>query len=284
MPSVFFEMLRSLIALGETRNLSQAVSQLGVTRQTIRRHIRELERLKGETLFEIRERQYRLTPAGELAMADSLKLIENSEAWLIGSLATAFELLSTAIEIDDNSWMYAQQHRLIDMWSMAPPILRRGAEAWTLATGMLEHEAIDQIRPYVLVYRKYRGEWLVVEIGEKSAYRTWLGLSLAKSELGRGLDLGEKYAPMIDYWRKPYQAALQSGGLWYEHLCVSMPRHRGEAPVPVNYQKLVAACKFADGEPAVLVFAARTDRINIPHVPQGRFVKNLPENLMEFEI
>ena len=98
----------------------------------------------------------------------------------------------TEILIDDESWMYAKQHPLIDIWSDAPPIIKRGFELWSQARGDLGSSKLDRIRPYLLVYRKYKGEWLIVEVGEKSAYGTWLGLSTAKSELGRGLDLGKK--------------------------------------------------------------------------------------------
>lgn len=284
LPSVFFEMLQSFVTLGETQNLSLAVERLGVTRQTIRRHIKELERLKGKKLVETKDRRYGLTREGELAMSESLLLIERAQAWLSGKLVTPFELLSTEIELSDDSWMYAQQHQLIGVWSMAPPILQRGAEAWLQAKGELGHEMMRRIQPYTVVFRKFRNEWLIVEVGEKSAYGTWLGISLAKSELGRNLDLGEKHRHMVAHWHNPYDAVLNNGGLWYEHVCTSLPLRLGGEPMPVNYQRLVAACRFADGEPAVAVFSARTDRIEIPHMPQSKFTENLPENLMEFDI
>ncbi len=59
-----FEMLRSFTTLASTLNLSRAVIALGSTRQTVRRHIQQLEELRGEQLFEVHDRQYVLTEAG----------------------------------------------------------------------------------------------------------------------------------------------------------------------------------------------------------------------------
>ena len=277
-------MLQSFVVLARTQNLSTTVETLDVSRQTIRRHVAELEQRAGEPLFDTTNRQYRLTDRGQKLMGDAEMLLERSVACINNTIASPFDLLGTEIFIDEVSWLYAQQHSLIDVWSAAPPIIQRGFEAWNQAKGRLDSPAFDQIRPYILVYRRYREEWLIVEVGDQSAYCTWLGKSTAKSELGRGLDLGEKFQPLVEYWRKPYNAVLGTGGAWYEHISVSVPRKLGGEPVPVNYQRLLVACKFPDDQPAIVVFAARTDKCDIPAMPSSLRVKNLPENLMEFEI
>ena len=61
---LLFEMIRSFTTLAKTLNLSHAVSELNSTRQTVRRHIAQLEAVKGETLFTLESRQYHLTEAG----------------------------------------------------------------------------------------------------------------------------------------------------------------------------------------------------------------------------
>ena len=284
LPPTMVEMLRSLVTLGQSQNLSFTTSELGVSRQTVRRHINQLEQLRGQTLFEVGNRQYRLTEDGKAAVSAAETLLSHIELWASGQAIGSVNLTNTEIEVDETSWMYAQQHPLIKLWSLAPPILKEGARAWSVANGSMEHPAFAKVRQYMLVLRKFQDEWLLVEIGEKSAYATWLGVPMAKSELGRKLDLGAKYDPMLTYWRRPYEAVLVNGGFWYEHISTSLPRHVGEQPVPVNYQRLVVACTFADGGRAIMVFAARTDRIEIPNMPKDRFLENKPENLMEFEI
>jgi len=277
-------MLQSFVTLAKTQNLSVTVDILDVSRQTIRRHVAELEERTGELLFDTSNRQYILTPRGERLMGDAEILLNNSVACVNNALVTPFDLHGTEIFLDEQGWMYAQQHPLNSIWCQAPPIVQRGFEAWTQGQGRLDSEAFERVNPYILVYRKYRGEWLIVEVGDKSAYGTWLGMPTAKSELGRGLDLGEKYQPLVDYWRKPYNAVLQTGGAWYEHISVNVPRYLGGKPDAVNYQRLLLACKFPDNQPAIAVVAARTDNCTIPAMPERLKMKNLPENLMEFEI
>ena len=64
-PSTLFDILRSFTTLANTLNLSETVEILGVTRQTVRRHINSLEEMKGIQLLELRNRRYYLTEAGE---------------------------------------------------------------------------------------------------------------------------------------------------------------------------------------------------------------------------
>ena len=284
LPPVFFQMLQSFVTLGKTQNLSSAVDILGVSRQTIRRHISELEDRVGEQLFDTSYRHYSLTTRGELFILEAENLLKTCQACMNNTQSTPLELLSTEITIDENCWLYAQQHPLINVWSDAPPIIKHSLDAWSHSKGQVVDTAFDRVRPYLLVYRKYRGEWLIVEVGDKSAYATWLGVSAARSELGRGLDLGVRYVPLVKYWRRPYDAVLRTGGLWYEHISVSAPRHVDGEPVPVNYQRLIAAGKFPDGQPAVFVFAARTDTCIVPNMPEALRMQNMPEHLMDFEI
>lgn len=65
------EMLRSFVVLADTLNLSHAVERLQTTRQTVRRHIKLLEERRGAPLFELRDRQYALTPAGKRALPEA---------------------------------------------------------------------------------------------------------------------------------------------------------------------------------------------------------------------
>ncbi|MEO1399352.1 MAG: LysR family transcriptional regulator, partial [Pseudomonadota bacterium] len=65
---LLFEMLRSFTTLAKTLNLSHAVSELNSTRQTVRRHIALLEEMRGEVLFDVVNRRYELTEAGQAAL------------------------------------------------------------------------------------------------------------------------------------------------------------------------------------------------------------------------
>jgi DNA-binding transcriptional LysR family regulator len=62
-----WNLLRSFVAVVETGSLSQAAAQLDITQPSISRHMRELERLLGETLFDRR-------PSGMVASERALAL------------------------------------------------------------------------------------------------------------------------------------------------------------------------------------------------------------------
>ena len=83
-----FEMLRSFTTLAETLNLSHAVVLLGSTRQTVRRHIQQLEEMRGEALFEVHDRQYVLTDAGDRSVREATQtasdlLSQNNSGFLL---------------------------------------------------------------------------------------------------------------------------------------------------------------------------------------------------------
>ncbi len=64
-----WNLLRSFVAVVETGSLSQAAAQLNITQPSISRHMRELERLFGETLFDRR-------PSGMVAQGRALALYD----------------------------------------------------------------------------------------------------------------------------------------------------------------------------------------------------------------
>ncbi|HYD98535.1 MAG TPA: LysR family transcriptional regulator, partial [Alphaproteobacteria bacterium] len=66
-------LIRSFVAVMQAGNLTQAAARLGLTQPTLGRHIREIERIAGETLFD------RL-PGGLRPTARAAALFERAEA------------------------------------------------------------------------------------------------------------------------------------------------------------------------------------------------------------
>ncbi len=64
-----WNLLRSFVAVVETGSLSQAAARLNITQPSISRHMRELERLLGETLFERR-------PSGMVTLGRAMTLYD----------------------------------------------------------------------------------------------------------------------------------------------------------------------------------------------------------------
>ena len=82
-PALLFEMIRSFVTLAQTLNLSHAVAQLASTRQTVRRHIQQLEKAMGAPLFTIENRRYSLTKVGVEALPEAaISLIGASCGWM----------------------------------------------------------------------------------------------------------------------------------------------------------------------------------------------------------
>ena len=283
LPSAFAEKLLSFATLAETQNLSHAVEKLGISRQSIRRHIRELESIRGDPFFEASPPRYRLTEAGKDAARAAADMVQQMQKWMCGEPVLPYELQKSSLEINDDLWMYTQQHHYLSLWDMAPPLIVHAATALTAAGGHIDHESMCKIRPYIIAARRYRGEWVITEIGDKSAFTSWYGAGAANSELGRRPSMGTTYDPIVSGWQRDYMIAFKTGSPMYHHLCHrSTPKY--DAPSrPVNYQRLISACKFADGELALVSVVARTNRIEIPHMPPEKFVPLTEQYIMEYE-
>ncbi len=283
-PPVLFEMLRSFTTLASGLNLSQTANELGVTRQTVRRHIDALEAIRGRKLFEISDRQYALTPFGAQALTEAKTVLAKANSWLAGEAVTQDGLAHVAHNLDDGSSFHAQQHPLNAVWSFGVPLMQQGAQIWVSSQAQLEHRAMKKLRPYLVVYRKLRDDWLCVEIGEKSSYATWLGWTWAKSAIGSSLQDDAMHTPSDRFVIEAYNAVNQNGSIRYDHVHTQLPRKKGEALNPVSYQRLVLACLFPNGQPALATLLARTDRIKIEGLDTTRIPATPKANQMEFAI
>ena len=171
-------MLRAFVCMSRNLNLSKTCEELGATRQTVRRHLNDLERIKGEQLFEVTDRQYRLTPQGEACLDGAKSLIIHLDAWSgQNSLTKNFsEGLESSRFLDaDGLEFLSQQHPVSKIALNGLPLLKRAFVAWGNAETQIEHTAMESIRPFSVLYRKGPAGWVFVDIGEHSAYAKWFG-------------------------------------------------------------------------------------------------------------
>ncbi|MGI9355383.1 MAG: helix-turn-helix domain-containing protein [Rhizobiaceae bacterium] len=284
LPASFTEMLRSFVVLARSLNLSQTVETLGVTRQTVRRHLSALEELRGEKLLILDAQRYKLTDAGETSLRMAENLLRQSRRWAGSNAGQLGGLSHAAVRDSDGGWFYAQQHPLNDVWSLAPPLLVVGLEAWANCRGQLESEALTSIRPYMIVYRRRAGEWLCVEVGEKSSFATWLGWTWAKSAIGIPVYDDPVHSDADQFLIEPFDHVSVFGGVWYDHVSTRFPREREGNPIPANYQRLVFATAFPDGSQAVVVLVARTNSLTIEGIDTSTILQTPAELLMEEDI
>ena len=132
-PGLMFEMLRSFLAVARSLNLSHAVSQLGSTRQTVRRHIETLQEIRAERLFDVVERQYILTEKGNDALPEAERMLELANAWLRRETWILDGLSSVRFESDAEVPYYSQQHPLDMIWTLGTPLVQTGLSSWIKA-------------------------------------------------------------------------------------------------------------------------------------------------------
>ncbi|MEM7290246.1 MAG: LysR family transcriptional regulator [Pseudomonadota bacterium] len=286
LPSTLYEMLKSFSTVASTLNVTHAANQLPVTRQTIIRHIMELEELLDCKLFELVDRQYALTKAGSDFVIPVNLLLNQTHFLFRESSKIVNGLSAIKAKIDGDYWYHAQRHPVVDIWTKAPPLIQHGMQAWVTAKSWLYSDAMDVIRPYLMVYRRYRDDWICVEIGEKSSYASWLGPDWAKSAIGLNFEDDPIKSDADKFMLVAHENVARTGSAWYEHISTKFARVEGGELIPINYQKLITPIRFPNGQPGITVLVARTNNVEISI--GGELLKNMPlmpeKDIMEFDI
>ncbi|MGC1503269.1 MAG: LysR family transcriptional regulator [Sulfitobacter sp.] len=261
-PALLFEMIRSFVTLASTLNLSHAVKELDSTRQTVRRHIAQLEAAMGAPLFLIEDRRYHLSGLGESVLPDAKDILGRGTLWLSGQARSVGMLQRLQASVGD--WdFYQQQQPLGKIWSDASLLLRETFRAWTMASGQIESKWFSHVRPYLIIYRQSDIGWICVEFGQKSVYVKWFGEDYARSSIGRPISkmpAGAEFSHLIYEAFDEVQAAQMAR---LDHVYTRMPRAGLEGLVPIAYQRLILSGFFPDGSPAVMSLVLPVDEVNI---------------------
>ena len=259
---LLFEMIRSFTTLAKTLNLSHAVAELNSTRQTVRRHIAQLEELRGEQLFCVSDRRYVLTEAGEAALPDARDLLLRAKAWGKGQTGSRGAL--QYLKAQEGDWIFYQQQQPIGrVWRDESVLLRETYRAWAMASGEIENPCLAHVRPYLMVYRHTDAGWICVEFGEQSAYVNWFGRDYARSSVGRPiarLPAGEEFGRILD---QAFHDIETTQAARLDHVYTRMPERHDERQTTMVYQRLMMAGFFPDRSPAVLTLVVPTLKVNI---------------------
>ncbi len=264
-------MLRSFVTLADTLNLSKAVKVLGSTRQTVRRHIDILEEIRGRRLFDIIDRQYRLTETGTRSLIEATALVARGDAWLAGNIQNISGLERIGHQFEQDQSFHSQQQHLSRLWTDGTALLQNGFLCWAKAGGFIEDPALAPIRPHLLVYRLHRHGWQCVELGEKSVYAFWFGWKWVKSNVGQivGDNLfGARFAESI---LQTYQEVYESGGVRLDHIHRVSSRGTAEPTLASSYQRLLLGSTFPNGEYALIVLTDLTQNVKITDLDGKKF-------------
>ena len=263
-PGLLYEMMRSFAGLASTLNLSVAVEQLGSTRQTVRRHIGQLEEAMGFKLFEVEDRRYVLTDRGARALAPAEVLLDQGAVWFSGQFEHVAVMLKFSYE-SGTGWIYHQQQQPISMiWNCESKLLRAALKAWTMSEGQLESEHMAKIRPHIVAYRENMEGWICVEVGENSFYSNWFGWAQARSSVGRALGQfpgGDAIASLAD---APFQDIRVGGGIRVDQVLTKLPLGGGDGPMRlIVFDRLLMGVQLPDGSPIIVSVVDRARQIRI---------------------
>jgi hypothetical protein len=280
-------MLRAYVVLSRTLNLTKTCKELNATRQTVRRHINELEAIKGGKLFEVDERQYRLTELGKESLSDAAGILRNLDSWSGHSRFSrqSSKYLETSRYCDtDGREFLSQQHPVSKIATEGLPIMRCALSSWGEGHTQIEHEAMQKIRPYIVLYRKGPNGWVFVEVGQESAYSRWFGWAWSKSAIGKLMQEDNAGDDMNEFISGAYSRIYGEGGVRLDHLFAHLPREDSNDLIPVTFQRLLMGCVFPDGTPGLGVLVLITNQVDIDAL-QDHDIPGAPEELlMEFEI
>ncbi|MEM9524175.1 MAG: LysR family transcriptional regulator [Pseudomonadota bacterium] len=269
--SLLFAMLRSFSSLARTLNLSKAVRELGITRQTMHRHIHTLEECQGRKLFLVQDNQYHLTDDGRDCLKEAEHLLTRGEAWLNGEIRQTEGLLCIENSTSHEQPYFLQQHPLSRLWTHSSPFLRQCFKIWAETEGRIEDETFQPVRDYSMLYRYRKGDWICVDVGEKSSYAAWFGWTWEKSSIGYSIsDLpsGTRFSNLV---LLPFENILEAGGARLDHVYTQVSREPDGPAIPVSYQRLCLGGRFPDDSFALISIIDRTRNISIKGFSSDRF-------------
>ena len=275
-PALLSEMMRSFVGLAKTLNLSAAVEELGSTRQTVRRHITQLEEAMGFKLFDIEDRRYVLTSRGSRALAPAKVLLDQGKVWYSGQFEHVAGMLKFSYE-SDSGWIYHQQQQPISsIWNLKSDLLRTALKAWTASEGHLESEEFSNVRPHIVAYRENAEGWICLEVGENSFYANWFGWAQARSSVGRNLNQfpgGDAVASLAD---APFQDVRVSDGIRVDQVLTKLPSGRdGGEYRPVVFDRLLLGMRLPDGSPIIVTVVDRACGVRIAGM-DAEILKDMP--------
>jgi len=285
--ALLYSLLRSYISLAKTLNLSQTVRDLQSTRQTVRRHISLLEKQKGAALFCLKDRQYRLTEAGQSSLQEAENLMLRAEAWFSNQTVQINGLAHLAFDPKKSGsdfCYYLQQHPFSRLWHDGSALLQTGFQLWAEAKGEIESPAFAKIRPYLVVFRQHGDDWICADIGEKSSYATWHGWEKQRSSIGREITCLSGGPAIAKLLTQPFLDVKQSASVRLDHIFMHREVKDSPEKMPASFQRLLMGCRFPDGSFALASLIDRTRNIKIEGLDDS-LVNSMPEKyIMNVEI
>jgi hypothetical protein len=265
---ITIQMLRAFVSISKTGSPTDSAQELGITRQSVARHLRSLEEITETEYFARRGREYVLNDQGHSALEEISFLLNRLDKWsgrFETALTTVNGLQRKRFVDSDQRIFITQQHPLHRVTTMHP-LFGDCLNAWTSAGMDLEHTALQPLRPYLVVLRKRANTWSFVEIGEESAYAKWFGWAWSKSVIGNPVTDASFGPEYDDFIYDDYKQVLDETGLRLDDIYAHLTNADGELQ-EVSFSRMLLGCLFPDGTRGLIVLAIPSDAIEIDETP-----------------
>ncbi len=174
--NLLFGYLRSFVKLAYAGDIRRVAQDLDTSRQTVARHIHELENMLNADLFHELGVSSRLTERGVLWLPRALEICELARDFSLRCGANPADYQSTQLPL-----------RMLFKDEASSSLLRSFVRKWELSeTKDTACSCFDDFRDCWIIYERRGGRWASREIGANSAFAQFYGTDFVRP--GMGLD------------------------------------------------------------------------------------------------
>ena len=148
--------------------------------------------------------------------------------------------------------------------------------AWGNAETQIEHEAMEAIRPYSVLFRKGPAGWVFVDVGPEFRLCEVVRLDLVQSAIGKLMnedDVGDEFNEFI---AGAYSRIYHEGGVRLRSPIRLRVEGRWRSSAG-TFQRLLLGCVFPDGTPGLIVLAVITRQVEIDALDPAEDIPDLPQ-------
>ncbi len=263
--NAYVSALISFAALARFGKMTETVNFLGVSRQTIGRHMDYLDEHLGGPVVRSMGRNHSVTPRGEELLGGAEALLEQVQSMSsVGGLTsmTSGGLQSVWLSTEESEFR-GQQHPLWRINQDSPEIVQQGFSAWKDSNHDILAPKVAEMMPYMLTFRRSPGGWVCSHVGEKSAYADWFGWQWAKSAVG---SFAADAISGNDYFRfcsVGYLNVMNSGECRLDHHDIVRATKGRNKFQDIRYHRLCMSFLLPNREPILGTLVCRTDAVDI---------------------
>jgi hypothetical protein len=264
--TLYFAALQSFVVLAQTKRMKEATQQLGVSRQTIMRHISYLEeQWDGDQLLSLDGNAYSVKPSAEEFFRKAEEIVEQARA-LEGGHQLRCDVVDGLERVHfitaDGQDFRSQQHPLWRLDEIGTKTIKTGYAAWMASGFDVNHPQIQALMPLMSVFREQKYGWVCTHVGEISAYARCFGKDWAMSATGvlqSEAPTGRDYQLFVSH---PYKRVLATGSCRIDHQYLKLKDgHRWPLNFGGTYQRLLMPLLLPDGSPVLASLAIITNEV-----------------------